>query len=102
MTKSSGQKQHAKRRFQERYGIKLSQFVWDTILHKIRSKQAKLVRKQSLRVKIYDVTFDLRQEDISDYAKPGTTLVRVVYDKTRGNIVSALPLGINDFSEIDF
>lgn len=91
-SKSDSQRIHAKRRFDERYGIKLTQFVWDNLLHKINTRQVKLVKKQSLRVFIYDIDLPLREKDITGFGvSAGIANVRVVFDKFRGNIVSALP-----------
>lgn len=99
-TKAQSQKIHAARRFNERYGVKLTQHVWDQILHKIKSGKSRLIEKQSLRVKIYDVSVELNKNDIINHShEPSVIKIRVVYDKTRGTIVSALPLNSTDISE---
>lgn len=99
-TKAKAQKIHAAGRFNERYSIKLTQHVWDQILGKIKGGKARLIEKQSLRVKLYDVFVELNKNDIINHLiEPSTIKVRVVYDKTRGTIVSALPLDSTDISE---
>lgn len=90
-TKADAQKNHARRRFNERYGIKLTQNVWDQILFQISSGSAVLIEKQSLRVKVYDVTINLSKNDVLGTVQPGKVRVRIVYDKLRSTIVTALP-----------
>lgn len=90
--KARAQQDHAKRRFQERYGLRLTQFIHDGLVHAIHSQGATLVRRQSHRVCLYDIDMDVRAADIADdtRVKPGKMTIRVVYDKQRRNIVSAL------------
>ncbi len=92
--KSKNQKIHGKRRFEERYGIRYSQFIIDSIKHKIHTNQTRNIRKQSLRVSIYDLDIVIQEKDIIDSTKlkdGDIVTMRVVYDRIRKNIVSALP-----------
>lgn len=96
MSKGKAQEAHASRRFAERFGVKLSQFVWDGIIHQIRNRKAVFFKKQSNRISIFDVTVVVRERDIiDDRAKPGPLAIRVVYDKERKNLVSILTLDMD-------
>ena len=91
-SKSKTLEEHTERRLAERFGIKMTQFLWDTILHHIHHGKAVFYKKQSNRVSIWDVTVLVRQNEIEDEqrAKPGPLTVRIVYDKMRKCLVSAL------------
>lgn len=86
-SKSQSQQDHAKRRFQERLGVKFSQYIRDMLLHKIRTNQFKFIVKQSNRVSVYEVTFTPRPQDML-YESPKEITVLIAYDKHRGNIVT--------------
>ena len=82
-TKEQSQNIHARRRFQERFGIFLTKELKAEILQTIHKGFASFVEKQSNRISLFDVTIK------------GST-IRVVYDKVRKNIVSALwPEGVD-------
>jgi len=94
------QKDHAKRRFAERLGVKLSQFLNDMLLNKIYTNQCKLVEKQSNRINVYEVTFMPRLIDMIN-GDPIEMTVHLVFDKYRKTIVTVSPPGqpFEDYSE---
>lgn len=79
LSKAKAEVAHARRRAQERYGLEVGRATRDEIRSTIRGGRARLVRRQSLRVGVFDVP-------LAD----GFT-VRVVWDRTRGTIVTFLP-----------
>lgn len=89
--------QHTARRLRERYGLKYTQFLFDSIMHKIHNGKAKFIVRQSLRVTIWDVVYGIRQQDIDDskIAAPGDKTIRVAYDKTRKTIITVLTLDMD-------
>ena len=94
--KSRTLEEHATRRLAERFGVKLIQLLWDNILHQIHSGKAKFYKKQSNRVSIWDVIINVREQEVLDArAKPGDLTVRIVYDKMRKCLVSALTLDMD-------
>ena len=87
--KKQTQKDHAKRRFAERLGVKYSQYINDLLLHKIHSNQFKLIEKQSKRVGLYEVAFTPRMQDMLT-GDPVDMLVHIVYDRVRKTIVTVV------------
>lgn len=85
-------KDHTARRLVERYGLKYTQLLRDTLLHQVHSGKATLVKKQSLRVSIWDGTYEVREQDIADtrLAKAGETRIRYAYDKSRKTLITVL------------
>ena len=83
---------HTERRLGERYGLKYTQLLHDTLLYKLRNNQAQLVARQTLRVAIFDATYEVREADIYDAAKakPGEVRIRFVYDKIRKTLITVL------------
>ena len=82
---------HTKRRLEERYGIKYTQLLRDTLLSQIRNGKAKLIKRQSLRVSVWDGLYEIRENDIiNNLAKPGIVSVRFVYDRNRKTIITVL------------
>lgn len=77
-TKTENQKRHAKRRALQRFGIELTDEKRQNILNQINSGKSRLVRRQSHRVAIHEVTLD-------------GVLIHVVYDKHRKEVVTLLP-----------
>lgn len=94
MRKSKTQtlKEHTARRLEERYGLKYTQMLRDTLLHQVHSGKAVLVKKQSLRVSIWDGVYEVREKDIFDsrLAKPGEIRIRYAYDKQRKTLITVL------------
>lgn len=91
-TKKDQQKDHAKRRFAERLHIKFSQYLNDLLLNKIYTQQCKLVKRQSHRVSVFEVTFMPRPVDMLDGA-PSEITVHLLFDKFRKTIVTVAPPG---------
>ena len=71
------QKKHGKRRLRERFGISLSDRDYEDLVNKIQNDETTYVEKQSCRISVFDV-------------KLLDEVVRVVYDKSRKTIVTAL------------
>ena len=83
MNKSRAQRSHAKRRFYERFGILLNRKDRQNLINQIQGNRAKFVEKESNRVSLWDVMVKGK-------------IIRVVYDKDRKNIVTALPQEADD------
>lgn len=83
---------HTSKRLKERYGLNYSQLFFDSAMNQIRNGKAKFILRQSLRVTIWDVVYDVREKDIynSEIAKQGQQTIRVVYDKTRKTLITVL------------
>jgi hypothetical protein len=79
-TKTDCQRLHAKRRFAQRTHVRFGPRVEQLIINQIRQGLAVLVKKQSLRVRVYDVEHEGEK-------------LRVVYDRNRKTIVTVLPKG---------
>lgn len=77
-TKSELQREHAKKRAMERYGLTLNREQYGELVKKIQRGNARLMQKQSLRVSVWEI-------EIRGFK------VLVVYDKKRHNIVTFLP-----------
>jgi hypothetical protein len=100
-TKKQSQQDHAKRRFAERLGVKFSQYIHDLLLSKLHHNDFVLVKKQSNRISVYEVSFTPRQQDmLLDEAKELT--VHIVYDKLRKTIVTVGSPGtpFDDYSDL--
>lgn len=76
---------HTKRRAKERYGLYLKENDIINIVSMIQKGKAKHVLTESLRVTIWHVNY-LGKE------------LKVVYDKKRKTLITALPLDNNKFS----
>lgn len=86
-TKKELQKKHAKRRFQTRVGISLTQELHNLLVRKIQKggTEAVKVEKQSNRVSVWDVNVKGCFPD-----NPELEELRVVYDSNTKNIVTTL------------
>ncbi len=84
-SKKELQKRHAKKRFQTRLGISLTQELHNFLVQKIQKGQAIKVEKQSNRVSIWDIDVRglFRENPEIDY-------LRIVYDSNTKNIVTIL------------
>lgn len=97
MNKKYRQSEHFSKRLRDRYGLKDTQFLKDSLLFSIRNNKAKLIKKQSNRVFIFDIDYSARQQDFVEKLQTKQELtIRVVYDKLRKNLVSALPKNFED------
>lgn len=76
--KRKAQQKHAVRRFAQRHGEFVGQDRFLEMVHSIQEGRATFIEKQSNRVSVFDVAL-------------GEKIVRVVYDKHRKTIVTALP-----------
>ena len=76
--KITAERIHAKKRFLERYGLVFSKEVRLKFERLIRCHQSCIVEKQSNRISVHDVIYN-------------GEVYRVVYDKNRKTIVTALP-----------
>lgn len=76
--KRKAQIKHALRRFDERFDLQLNDNQYKQIVNMIQKGRAEFIRKQSNRITHWDVTF---QDQV----------IRVVYDKARKVVVTALP-----------
>ena len=95
-SKSKTLEEHATKRLAERFGVKLTQCLWDDILHQIHNKKATFYKKQSNRVTIWDVLVNIREQEVlDDKAEAGDLMVRIVYDKMRKCIISVLTLDMD-------
>lgn len=81
VSKSTAQRVHAKRKFMQRVGVKLTPELRRELAGKILSKEAELVHKQSNRVSIYDVEHEIEGK---------REIFRLVFDQMRRNIVTIL------------
>jgi len=90
--KSKTLKDHTARRLIERYGLKYTQLLRDTLINHVRSGKATLVVKQSLRVSVWDTIYEVRESEIIDptIAKPGEVRIRYAYDKNRKTLITVL------------
>lgn len=90
-SKTKTLKEHTAKRLRERYGLKYTQRLHDTLLHMIRCGQAKLVVKQSLRVSVFDVVCDIKEADIcNSTVTPGPMPIRFAYDRNRKTLITVL------------
>ncbi len=76
--KSDAQRDHAKRRFKERYGFDFNRNIRREFVGLIQHNQCHLIEKQSNRTSVWDVIYE-------------GNVFRVVYDKQRKNIVTVFP-----------
>ncbi len=77
-SKATNQKRHAKRRAAERYGVDLHQDAYLQMIRAIQAGNAKLIKRQSVRCAIYEVSHKGQK-------------LPVVYDRKRKTIVTVLP-----------
>ena len=80
ITKKAAQKIHAMRRAYERHGIFLGKDAQREIVGRIRAGKAKLLGRQSLRVRGYEI-------------EHAGKLLTVLYDKKRKVLITVLPEG---------
>jgi len=96
--KSHALEVHSRRRVLERYGVTLTRALVEDIIRQIRDGRGRFVEKQSVRLSVWDVLLVQKGED--DVVNE--RIARVVYDKTRGQLVTAIPpetCGLGDWKE---
>lgn len=76
MNKEQSIKIHARKRFGERFGLRLTKGMEADIITQIQTNRAVFIRRNSLRVAIYEVTIPVE----------GT--IHVVYDRRRKVIIT--------------
>jgi hypothetical protein len=100
-TKAMCQNIHARHRFTQRLGLRLTQRLHDEIIHAIRVGRASVVLRQSHRVSLLDVQVTIREDEIVDntvYKTAGPATIRVVYDHKRGTIATGLTPEMQGFA----
>ncbi len=83
MTKTQACRKHFKARALERYGLELNRHDLRDIAKMIQRNSGQFIEKQSNRITVWEVTYK-------------DTLLRVVYDKNRKVVVTALPFEEQD------
>jgi catabolite regulation protein CreA len=76
--KKYDQRIHFKKRVKQRYDLEINRFVYQQLVDQIQDGQAEFIQKQSNRISVFWVMYD----DIR---------IRVIYDKSRKTLVTALP-----------
>ncbi len=82
MTKKHAQRQHAKRRAEERFGLHLNRDDYRDMVRLVRSGGGKFVGRESLRLSHWEITWPRGPEGV---------LMHAVYDSKRGTIVTVMP-----------
>ena len=83
--------QHAAQRALERFGIRYSQFVRDSLIHAIRDGRASLIYRISNNFTVLRVPYTVREQDIESLTmRPGEIKIPVIYDKSRKEIRTIL------------
>ena len=80
-SKRQSQQSHLSRRLYERYGIRYSREIESAWIALIRSGNAHLIDKQSNRLSVFQIPVGLGE---------GQDFINVVYDRSRGSIVTVL------------
>lgn len=83
MDKKLAQRAHAKRRAEQRYGIRMNRDVLRQLIAQIQAGKARVLERQSLRVSVLELCID---------GNP----VPLVYDYKRKTIVTFLPKPLSD------
>jgi len=90
----------------ERYGLKYSQIMRDTLISQIRKGvDVCLVFEQSNRVRVYDISYKIHQSDLDGfygYQAGDTIIVRAVYDKHRKTFATFLTTDMDPAQQNDF
>lgn len=77
-SKAINQKKHARRRAAARYAVNLHDDAQERIVRSIQSGEARLIRRQSQRVGVYEVSHEGKK-------------LPVVYDRKRKTLITVLP-----------
>lgn len=101
MTKTQSQRWHAKWKIKDRYGIFCNSDVYFAILDLIKSGNSEMLLKQSNTRSLHKVLLPIEtcnnsQTKIKVPICEGMVKVYLVYDKSRGELVTALPWYEND------
>ena len=79
MSKAKSYRRHAKKRLLERYGLKVNRNILRQIVGKIQKNKVEVIGKSSNSRTLFYVWID-------------NVKIKVVYDKKRKEIVTALPI----------
>jgi len=93
MTKADQQVEHCKKRFLERFGVRLTPRLRQELITQITTGKAAFVEKQSNRVSVFKVAFTPQPSECSGI-DPKAMVVQVIYDSNTKNIVTALRDGM--------
>ncbi len=102
LTKAQSERWHFKRRLRERYGIRANRGVYHNMVDMIKSRNSTCVYTQSNTRTIHRITYQLDDKhDPRNLKVPhdnGLVSILVIYDKLRGELVTALPpnLAVSD------
>ncbi|MFA5166557.1 MAG: hypothetical protein WC449_04690 [Candidatus Paceibacterota bacterium] len=101
MTKTQSQRWHTKWAIKDRYGIFCNSKVYFAILDLIKSGQSEMMVKQSNTRALHKVylpveSCDNPQTKIKVPTDNGNVKLYVVYDRSRGELVTVLPWYEND------
>lgn len=86
-TKTHTQRDHFKRRMMERYGLTVNRHEYRFMVEMIQNGEAEFIEKQSNRVSAF--WLNLTVDD--GVGNSEIVRVRVIYDKLRKTLVTALP-----------
>lgn len=87
-TKEACQRRHAIQRALERYEVALNRDSYDALCRKVQYQDGVFIARQSNRVSLWQVqAINIRGEKVQ---------CNVVYDKSRGQIVTFLPPGATE------
>lgn len=91
-TKKDNERFHATRRLDERYGLRLTQYMRDFFRCAVKSNGAFFVRRQSNRVSIFDIVYRVHAGDTDDPFRVGEVVtIRFAYDRNRREVITMLP-----------
>lgn len=85
---------HASRRLRERYGLRYSDELLNSIKMGFRNGRCQCVHRQSIRIMICECDYFVKKSDLIndiDDSKLGLVKLRFAYDKSRHTIVTFLP-----------
>jgi len=103
LNKALSERWHFKRRLRERYGIRANRFTYREMVDLVKSRTSKCVAVQSNTRTVHRISYQLNERhDPRNLMVPhdnGLVSILVIYDKLRGELITALPPDLTD-SEI--
>ena len=95
LNKAQSERGHFKRRLRERYGIRINRFTYRDMVDMIKSRNSECVCVQSNTRTVHRIAYQLDDKhDPRNLKVPhdnGLVSVLVIYDKLRGELITALP-----------
>jgi len=95
LNKAQSERWHFKRRLRERYGIRANRFTYRDMVDMIKSRSSECICVQSNTRTVHRISFQLdNKHDPRNLKVPhdnGLVNVLVIYDKLRGELITALP-----------